>query len=277
MTDNNDNGVNGVGLGNTNSSPNNRVNACKKWFFTYNNYTEECVVSMVSSFDSLCDKYVFQEELGKEGTRHLQGVVFCKKRMRWSEFGLSNKIHWETVKGKDEQAIDYCSKEDTRNGKVFSKGVKLKKPLKLLNPDNFYQWQKDVMNIIDEEPCDRTIYWYHESIGNVGKSTFIKYLCAKKEALLVSGKGSDMKYLIVKYKETYGDYPELILFDIPRTCENYVSYTGMEEVKNGCFASTKYECEMVIMNSPHIICFSNFEPNYQAMSADRWKVSEICM
>lgn len=263
-------------LGNTNSSSK-QCGACKKWFFTYNNYTEDEIVTIVTIFDSLCDKYVFQEELGKEGTPHLQGVVFCKKKTRWTEFKLSKKIHWESVKGKDEQAIDYCSKEDTRNGKVFSKGIRLKKPLKLLDPANFYEWQKDVMKIVDGEPCDRTIYWYHESVGNVGKSTFIKYLCAKKEALLVSGKGSDMKYLIVKYKETYGDYPELILFDIPRTCENYVSYTGMEEVKNGCFASTKYECEMVIMNSPHIICFSNFEPNYSAMSEDRWNVIEIKM
>ena len=41
-----------------------------------------------------------------------------------------------------------------------------------------------------------------------------------------------------------------------------ISWSGLEDVKNGCFASTKYECEMVIMNSPHLLWFADFEPAY---------------
>lgn len=60
--------------------------------------------------------------------------------------------------------------------------------------------------------------------------------------------------------------------DIPRSCRKYVNYTGIEEIKNGCFASTKYECEMIVMNSPHFICFANDEPQVEKMSQDRWVV-----
>lgn len=260
-----------------NTKPSSTVNACKRWFFTFNNYTDDDVCQMVQKFDVLCDKYVFQKEVGENGTPHLQGAIWLVVKQRWSAFGLPKTIHWEPSKGKDEQVVAYCSKLDTRvpDTLPYTKGIRIAKPLKLLNPNQFYEWQKDVMKIIMDEPDDRKIYWFHEPNGNVGKSTFIKYLCAKHDALLIAGKGSDMKYLIIKYKEHYGDYPELILFDVPRTCENYLSYSGMEEVKNGCFASTKYECEMVVMNSPHMLVFSNFEPNYEAMSQDRWDVREI--
>lgn len=32
----------------------------------------------------------------------------------------------------------------------------------------------------------------------------------------------------------------------------------VEEIKNGIFASTKYECGMHKMNRPHVIVFANF-------------------
>ena len=84
-----------------------------------------------------------------------------------------------------------------------------------------------------------------------------------------------MKYLIIKYKEKYGAYPSLIVFDVPRTQENFLSYQGIEEIKNGCFCNTKYECEMVLMDFPHVIVMANFEPNRRLMSEDRWNIVNL--
>ena len=45
------------------------------------------------------------------------------------------------------------------------------------------------------------------------KSSICKYLCAKHGALICSGKAADIKYLIIKYKEKNGNYPEIILYE----------------------------------------------------------------
>ena len=116
------------------------------------------------------------------------------------------------------------------------------------------------------------IYWYYETKGNVGKSTFCKYLCVKHKALILGGKASDMKYGIVKYMERHGDYPNLIVADIPRTNRKFLSYQGLEEIKNACFFSGKYEADMVIGNNPHLIIFANFKPDKSKMSLDRWEI-----
>ena len=84
-----------------------------------------------------------------------------------------------------------------------------------------------------------------------------------------------MKYGVMKYKETTGEYPRNIIIDIPRKLEKFVSYQGLEEVKNACFFSGKYESGMVVGNNPNLIVFANFAPDYAAMSADRWVVKNL--
>lgn len=255
------------GFGNTIQIPPSR-----HWCFTLNNYTPNDIVDFVnygSSNSSI--KFVFQEETGEHGTPHLQGYIDFGVKLRPKKL-FNDKIHWEKCRN-IKKSIEYCQKENTRTGQVFYCGLKRPKTLKLIT--KLRQWQKHILDICLAEPDDRTIYWFYEKIGGVGKSAFVKLLCAKHGALLCSGKASDIKYLIVKYNEKHNAYPEIILYDIPRSSLDYVSYTGIEEVKNGCFTSSKYECEMVIMNSPHIICFANEEPDYNTMSKDRWKVAEI--
>jgi hypothetical protein len=137
-----------------------------------------------------------------------------------------------------------------------------------------YEWQLKVLEYC-KDTSDRTIYWIWESVGNVGKSSLVKYLCKHKRALLVSGKGSDIKYGVVKFFERHGFYPELIAVDIPRTLRDYVSYSAIEEIKNGCFFSGKYESDMCLFNSPVVICFANSRPEVEKMSKDRWQIRRI--
>jgi len=138
-----------------------------------------------------------------------------------------------------------------------------------------YDWQKNLLAIVQGKPDERKIYWYYEKVGGVGKSSFCKYLVVKHGALVLGGKASDMKYGVMKWKETNGVYPKNIIIDIPRKLEKFVSYQGLEEVKNACFFSGKYECGMVVGNNPNLIVFANFEPDLTAMSADRWVVRNL--
>lgn len=260
--------------GNTNSSSIKQGNQLKQWFMTWNNYPSSAVETLETVFKGLCERYAFQKEVGESGTPHIQGTFFLKKKMRWTEFNLPSGIHWEKTKAFN-KSVEYCTKTDTSVGEPYVFGIVIPKKLKILEKEKLFDWQNDIIELIENEPNDRHIHWFWETVGNVGKSTFVKYLCYHHSALLVSGKGSDMKYLIVKYKEKYGDYPSVIIWDIPRTAENFISWSAMEEVKNGCFASTKYECEMVLMNCPHMLCFANFEPDYERVSKDRWVVKEL--
>jgi len=87
----------------------------------------------------------------------------------------------------------------------------------------------------------------------------------------VSGKPKDIKYQIAQCKED----PDIIIWDVPRSAKSYINYVAMEEIKGGVFCSTKYETKPVIINWPHVLCFANFEPEYDKMSKDRWNVTKL--
>ena len=57
---------------------------------------------------------ICQEEVGEEGTRHIQGFLILKRtqRLSWLK-NLNPRAHWERARGTNQQASDYCNKDDT--------------------------------------------------------------------------------------------------------------------------------------------------------------------
>ena len=240
------------------------------WCFTHNNWQKEDLVEMVDDFARLDLEYVVGEEVGADGTPHLQGYIRSKSVFRPMEkLSWSFKPHWEKCKGSHEQNVKYCTKEGT-----FHTNLRLPKPILVDEPTG---WQVEVRDILEGEADKRTIHWFWEPDGGVGKSSLVRWMAVKRDALVCAGKAADMKYLVVKYAETHdGVSPDVIVFDVPRSSAQYLSYTGIEEIKNGCFASTKYECGMHIMAHPHVFVFANFEPKPGIdMSADRFHIVRI--
>lgn len=260
-------------FGNTNSKS--RVNQLKNWFFTFNNYTSVEMYEMETKFNEICDKYIFQEELGANGTPHLQGCIELHKPMRWSEFNLSKNIHWEKTNNKD-KSIEYCGKDSTRNGKTFRKNVKLIKPLKVITDDMLYPWQKSILEISKGEPDGRSVHWYWESNGKAGKSCFCKYMFVKHKALVIQGgKLADIMNIIFN---TNMDECEILLIDIPRVNKDKVSYGSIECILNGMITNTKYETGTKVFNPPHVFVLGNYPPDefkIEDFSSDRWKITEI--
>lgn len=255
-------------LGNTNPSS---VNPAKKWIFVLNNYTDKEYDEICSII--LCSNNIPFALIGKEtgkkcGTPHLQGYLEFKNKTRpMSVFKFTKRIHYEIARGNRDQNIDYCSKENL----TFSKG--LPKPIKLIT--NFYPWQQQIIDIINTEPDDRTIHWYWEPNGNIGKSALAKYLIVKHQALYCCGGNfRDISNLVFNQDM---DKTNCVIFDIPRASKNKVSYRSLESIKNGIVTNTKYETGVKVFNPPHIICFSNFEPELseEYLSVDRWKVTEL--
>ena len=69
--------------------------------------------------------------------------------------------------------------------------------------------------------------------------------------------------------------PEIILLDIPRASKDFINYGAIEQLKNGCLYSGKYEGGDCIFPHPHVICFANEEPDKDMMSKDRWDIIKI--
>lgn len=239
-----------------------------KWCFTLNNYTKEEIETIETTFRQTCRKYIFQEETGEEGTPHLQGVIHLKAKKRITELKFIPRIHWEKCNNWDASII-YCSKELTRTGAQYSMGMP--KPIKRIS--TLTCWQKEIEDLLLSEPDGRTVHWYHEDEGGIGKSAFTKYMFLTHKTLMIDvGKYSDIMLAI---HEANMDEVTMIIFDIPRSFGNKISYPAIEAISNGLIRSTKYEGGMKAFNPPHIVVFNNEEPDYSKLSEDRWKVVDL--
>lgn len=245
-----------------------------EWCFTYNNYTVDCPDRLASFFDSAGCRYVFQREVAESGTPHLQGVVrFSKPLVPIIEVPkvheLFSRIHWERCRSW-EHSIRYCSKDDTRVPDTAPY-----QNVEVLPIPKIHGWQSHLVDTLLPSFTHRNVYWFWEPRGGVGKSMLVRYLCMTRSALLVSGKDSDIKHGVATYLENTGAGPDLVIVDVPRSSCGYLSYSGIEQVANGCFFSSKYESTMVVTKYPLIVCFANERPNFERMSADRWQVYRI--
>jgi hypothetical protein len=226
---------------------------CTYWCFTLNNYAEEQVEQLEQVLKHECKWFVFQEEVGKEGTPHLQGTLCLMVKQRLAQLKCINPaIHWEATKAV-KASIAYCTKKDTATGRVYVYGIELPKEIEIEKP---YGWQLEVLDIATSVPDKRTIHWFWEPKGGVGKTTLCKYLVVKMDALMLTGKSADMYHMLAKYPNKR----ELIIVDCPRSMQDYINYGAIEQIKNGLIFSGKYEGAQLVFNCPHVICFSNSEP-----------------
>jgi len=245
-----------------------RVVQSKYWCFTWNNYPENWKEQMEHTF-SLCSGWIVGKEVGEQGTPHLQGYLELKVKGRWSEFKLPKTLHWEKRKGTREQNVEYCAKENDCEGPLAPEILDVPKK------EDLYSWQQELLAILEQKPDNRTINWYWEPEGGSGKTGFQRYVCFHhKDALFVNGSGDNVKCALASLKKETGRNPRIILWNIPRN-KSYISYSVLEEIKDGLIFSGKYESAMLMMNSPHIVVFANREPVYEAFSQDKWNVVRI--
>lgn len=244
----------------------------KNHFFTWNNYTEEDIETLLTSFRRLgAIKWAFQEEIAPTtGTPHLQGMVMFPKEKRSTEWDKSSKGHWECLKKTDGE---YQLKSESRkpDGRQWTYGFP--KPINILT--NLYDWQKKIEEIYLGEPNDRSVFWFWEANGNIGKSAFVKYMVVKYKCLFCDGgKKADLINLIFNANM---DDTRCILWDIPRANRNKISYSTIEAIKNGLICNTKYETGVKAFNPVHVFIFANFPPDLSedGLSEDRWIITEL--
>lgn len=271
------------GAGNTEDGPLINKKRVRAYVFTLNMknrvYVDACDLQEV--LGEYCEKYLFQLEQGENSEhQHYQGYIYFKNPKSFKQvqdiFGDSNP-HIEVCRN-NKKAIEYCQKIQTRVKGPWSKGIVItRKQIKdPLEGKTLHEFQQKIMDIIEEEPDDRTIYWFYDHKGGAGKTALAKHLLLKRQDVAyVSGKGGDIKYIIKNFIHERGE-PRVVIIDIPR-CQDitYISYGAIEEIKNGMIINTKYESSTEVFNCPHIIIFSNDQPNTDKFSKDRWVIENV--
>lgn len=152
---------------------------------------------------------------------------------------------------------------------------KLKKELLLEDYENviWKDWQNEILKLVlHTKPDARSVHWFWEPNGNVGKSFLTTYLLLRNKAYVVEGgKRADIFFGY--------DMQPIVIFDLPRELDSesgmYI-YGTIECFKNGRFLSSKYETTMKLFRKPHVIVFANFKPNNDApLSLDRWNIKRL--
>lgn len=253
----------------------------RNWCFTLNNYTEKEFEYTKKYCEIHCKNYRIGKEVGKKGTPHLQGFFVFKNQKKFDTLKkqlnvISTKFHLEKMKGSIKENIKYCEKDG-----IISKPKTWQETLNLLILNTEYnnvKWkpfQKEILNIIKTEPDSRTIHWYWDSKGNIGKSYLVKYInIIRNDVIVGEGKTNDI-FNQVKVLMDEKIIPKIIIVDVPRSSLDYINYSAFEKLKNGLIFSGKYEGGKCIFPCPHVLVFANEPPNILKLSNDRWKITML--
>lgn len=266
----------------------------KCWMITINMLESGYLPSekeLIKFFESHSSDYVFQKEKGEETEReHYQCAVKFRSRKRKSTvINLIEKdfpqgvaaFQVDRMYGTFAEAIEYCTKEDTRVGYPVS-NIPLYSGADIAfleEQTRRFPWQVALL----EKLCiqnslhlkaadDREIIWITDTYGNSGKSKFTKYMClhCRNTTKIAFGTSSQMKSSVID-----AGPKSLYLVDIPRTLgfdEDMSSlFSSIEEIKNGFLVSSMYgKNKQLFMDPPHVIVFTNQQCPRGKLSIDRW-------
>lgn len=264
-----------------------RVEKARAWIGTINLADEElkdetlAYVNQVVKQESngKVSAYVYQLERGEEGTLHVQFYVRWEnaKSFEQAKDAMGSRCHIE-VCHKSKAAQDYCSKMDTRVGPCYTNLDRIEKKL-MPNPlsgKEMYRWENDLVAELGGDADERKVIWYVDPIGGAGKTTFLKYLYFRygQELLIAGGKRSDICYMALQAVKSCT--PRICVANLTRAEKEYVSYSGLESLKDGVIVSTKYESKTIVLTRcVHVVVFANYEPDVSKLSADRWSIRRL--
>lgn len=261
--------------GNSQTSAVNRT-SIRRIVFTYNNYNTTRLQAIIQKCTERSYKFSIGEEVGESGTPHLQGYIEFKSPVRWNTaVRLLPGAHIEKAKGDRQSNLAYTRKD----GKWHSNfPLTLEEQvLKEYDSVEWYDWQKQVLDLHQQVPNTRDIHWFIDNVGNSGKSFLARYMSLKHKILIASGKKADVLHQVAKRLENK-DNPEtfqMVILDIPRHQQEFTNYGLLEELKNGIIVSGKYEGGTFVFPIPHVVVFSNSEPDLSKFSQDRWKIHRM--
>lgn len=257
--------------------------------------------------------------------KHVQGYMELPKVTRPGAAkklfveAFARTVHIEKRRGTREQAVKYCSKEESRAPGTETKSYGVpsvqgkrsdiedvlaavkdnktwdeiadefpeqaakyqgfikerieKHRASLLQPPDITlrAWQQDLERVLLGPPHPRSIMWYWDERGNTGKTTFTTWLLRSYPRMVqvfLGGRSADVAFALDSEKSIF-------IFDYTREATDFISYSTLEQIKNGMVWSPKYASIVKQFATPHVLVFSNQEPDRTKMSSDRWDVHHI--
>lgn len=250
-----------------------KVNEAKRWCFTYNNYPTSVLQVLQDLFNNICVKYRFQEETGENGTPHLQGAIWLKKKARWSSFGLDKAIHWEKMNN-EEASAKYCCKLETRTGKLFQMGF----PVEVKTISNLRPFQLSLRDLLIGEVDEGKIHWVYDKEGQIGKTDFMRYMFTKYNVpFAYGGKCSDIMNLVFNNKNHFLNTDKgAMIFNFGRDTEmDKISYKALEQISDGAIYNSKFEAGCFVCNKPHVLVLANSLPILDKITLSRWRLYTV--
>lgn len=249
--------------------------------------------TVTKALDSLAKHYIFQCERTPTTNRlHMQGYLNLKKKITQGPLGglLGSTLPGISVRPASTEGTNalqtYTMKTDTRVlGPWMDKTTKSKN----LTESDMSNWmipgidprypllkyQQMLIEHMEKEHEDRrTIYWLYDAEGNTGKSGIKDNLVARKKTIPLGW----MPVVDFRHQVAENKGLPVYIIDLTRQKPKGYSvqdlYAALEDIKGGCFMSTKYKGGMVYMRSPNVWVFSNNLPEMNRLSRDRWIILE---
>lgn len=178
----------------------------------------------------------------------------------------------------DGGAVDANLKKIRATTVHFHRGAQRQERITL---DDLKDWQlKSWDRHLSRAPLrhHRHIRWYHESVGNAGKSFYLAFLAMNAATChLATDNVRDCLYALGGWMDAHdGQTPHIIAFDLTRSDASSAPYKLLEMLSNGFATSLKYESRVMRLAKCHLVCVSNFPPaNDAPISADRWSCDGV--
>lgn len=127
-------------------------------------------------------------------------------------------------------------------------------------------WQTQLVERLNQPPCNRGLTWIYSDHGRVGKSYFATHYRPGEVIYLSSGNHADIYYVLSQSIHT----TSVVWFDYPRDKADTFPYSIVEQLKNCMFISTKYVSSVIRHQPVHVVVTTNFAPEWCKLSNDRW-------
>ena len=236
---------------------------------------------LIEVFKDTCKQWVFQKEQGADSAYiHWQCRLNLKEKVRrpscfpdgWR--GRLSPTQVSTVKGR--KAFSYVMKEASRiDGPWTDKDI-IYVPSDVPMPDGLREWQVRCYDALQVQ-SSRKIMFMTDVAGGAGKTTFMRYLVARKKAVYIPPICTEAQQMAgYYYGATLGkeQWKPIVVFDIPRSTSMQMWHKiapCIEMIKDGYAADGRNAAKFHLTEMPIVLVGYNGLPRDK--KGDRYELA----